>query len=258
MSARRSWGGVPLLVLFCLALGRVPGRGDVFMRQKVHTDSSEMMGQTRPARDEAIVIWYADNKIRMDQTNGKSTLLLADKRLLYVIDHNNKTYTEIPLDMNKAMNEALAGQGEQGQRIAEMMKSMGKGMMGGLTVKVTDTGETKRIGNWNCLKYHIDMKMSMGETSSEAWATEDIKIDPKLYFTAMNAMMASLPGFEDLLREIEKVKGVIVYQVSVAKMMGSDVKSTTEVLECDTKSAPAGSYDLPQGYTKVKGLGGTD
>jgi len=54
---------------------------------------------------------------------------------------------------------------------------------------------------------------------------------------------------------MQKVKGVIVYQTSTVKMMGSDVTSTTELLECSDKTAPAGNYDLPAGYKKVKGFG---
>jgi len=38
-------------------------------------------------------------------------------------------------------------------------------------------------------------------------------------------------------------------------MMGAEVIMTTEVLECTDKSAPAGNYDVPAGYKKVKGFG---
>jgi hypothetical protein len=98
--------------------------------------------------------------------------------------------------------------------------------------------------------------MSMGDMSAEAWATDDIKIDAKLYYTALNAMMASQPGFQDVLKEMQKVKGVVVYQTSTANMMGTEAKSTMELLECGEKAAPAGSYEVPAGYTKVKGMKG--
>jgi hypothetical protein len=252
MHAKKFLSVLSVLLVFCLAFGAATARADVYMKQKTHTGSSTMRGKTQPEKDETAVIWLGENKSRTDNDSGRSVIFLADKGLLYVIDHNKKTYMEMPLDLGKSMNEALAGQGEQGQKVADMMK----GMMGGMTVKVADTGETKMIGSWNCRKYLIDTKMSMGETSSEVWATEDIKIDPKLYFTAAYAMMASLPGFQDMIKEMQKVKGVIAYQVSTAKMMGSDVKTTMELLECAGKSAPAGTYDLPAGYTKVKGMKG--
>jgi len=68
-------------------------------------------------------------------------------------------------------------------------------------------------------------------------------------------MLASQPGFDKIVKEMQKVKGVIVYQTSTVKMMGSEVTSTTELLECSDKTAPAGNYDIPAGYKKVKNFG---
>jgi hypothetical protein len=255
MQAKRSWGVVLLLAVFCLALGRVPARGDVYMKQKTHTGSVTMMGQTQPEKSETNIVWLGENKVRVDSGNGQSVLLLGDKGLVYVIDNNKKTYMEMPLDMGKAMDEATAGQAEKNPAAAGMMKNMMKGMMG-VSVTVTDTGETKRIGAWSCRKYLVAMKMPMGETDSETWATQDIKIDAKLYFTASYAMMASMPGFQDMMKEMQKIKGVVAYQSTTTKMRGSDITSTVELLECADKGAPAGTYDLPAGYAKVKNLRG--
>ncbi|MGA2362947.1 MAG: hypothetical protein ABSG73_10870 [Candidatus Aminicenantales bacterium] len=256
MSTKRSWSIFVVLLVFSLALGVVSVRADVYMKQKTHTGSFTVMGKTQPEKDETVVFWLGENKARTDHDGGKSTLLLADKGLLYMIDHNKKTYAEMPLDMSKAVDEALAEKGEQGQKVAGFMKGLTKGMMGGITVKVTETGETKKIGSWSCRKYIIDMKMPMGETNSEAWATEDLKIDAKLYLTSVNAMMASQPGFQDIIKEMQKIKGVIAYQTTTAKMRGSDIVTTTELIECGDRTAPAGSYDVPAGYSKVKGMKG--
>lgn len=252
MSKKRFLSVLAVLVVFCFALGAAFARADVYMKQKNHTGSVAMMGQTQPEKDEIVVSWLADNKARMDHDSGKSTILLADKGSLYMIDHNKKTYAEMPLDIGKAVSESLPAQGAEGKDIPGFMK----GMMGGMSVKVTETGETKKLGNWNCRKYLIDTKMPMGETHAEAWATEDIKIDAKLYFAAANAMMASQPGFQDALKEMQKIKGVVVYQTTTAKMMGSEVKSTMELLECGEKEAPAGNYEVPAGYKLVKSMKG--
>jgi hypothetical protein len=132
------------------------------------------------------------------------------------------------------------------------MKNMMKGVMGNMSAKVTETGETKTIGSWKCRKYLIEMDMGMGKSNAEAWATEDLKINYGLYFTSANAMIASQPGFDKIVKEMQKVKGVIVYQTATVKMMGAEVTSTTEILECTDKAAPAGNYDIPAGYKKVK------
>ena len=68
--------------------------------------------------------------------------------------------------------------------------------------------------------------------------------------------MKEMPGFEKIIQEMKKVKGVIVYQTATVKMMGAEVTSTTEVLECADKTSPAGTCDIPAGYKKVKSIKG--
>jgi len=249
---KKSLSVLAVLAVFCFALGAVPARADVYMKQKTHTGSFTAMGKSQPEKDENVVYWLGENRVLVDHDGGRSTLFLADKGFLYMIDHNKKTYAEMPLDIGKAMDESPAAQGLEGKNVPGFMK----GMMGGITVKVTETDETKKLGSWSCRKYLIDMKMPMGETTSEAWATEDLKIDTKLYLTAANAMMARQPGFKDIIKEMQKIKGVVAYQTTTANVMGSSVVTTMELLECDNKTAPAGSYEVPAGYTKVKGMRG--
>lgn len=256
-------GKLPVLavaLMICL-FGAVAARADVYMKQKVHTGSFKMMGQTQPEKDTVSVIWLGENKVRTDQEEGTSAIFLGDKKILYMLDHNKMQYAEMPMDIDKMIDEAMKESGEEDAETAEakekmpaFMKSMMKGVAGSMSAKVTETGETKKIGSWNCRKYLIDMTMMGGEMKSEAWASEDIKIDKDLYFTGSNAMLAGQPGFEKILKEMQKVKGVVVYQTGVTKMMGAEVATTTELLECSDKSAPAGNYEVPAGYKKVKSI----
>ena len=244
-------------IIVCLVFAATQARADVYMKQKTHTDAIQIMGQSQPAKDDIMIIWLGENKARTDQEGAKTTsILLADKKILYMIDHNKMQYAEMPLDFDKMFEAAAAGQAGDDPEKAEAMKKMPgfmKNMMGNMSAKVTETNETKKIGNWNCRKYLIEMNMGMGGTmTSEAWATEDLKIDYTMAFTAANAMMASMPGFEKIIQEMKKIKGVVVYQTSKVKMMGSEVASTSELVECGDKAAPAGTYDVPAGYKKVK------
>lgn len=248
--------GLTVLVGLVLAL---PARADIFMKQKIHTDAMQVMGQSQPAKDSTMSIWLTENKARMDQEGGTSSILLADQKILYMIDHNKKQYAEMPLDFDKMLNEAAGDDPDKAEAMAKMpgfMKNMMKGVMGSMSAKVTETDETKTIGNYHCRKYLIEMTMAMGiETKAEAWATRDIDIDYTRAFTAANAMMASQPGFEKIVQEMRKIKGVVVYQTATTKMMGSEMASTTELIEAGEKPAPAGSYDIPAGYKKVKAMG---
>jgi hypothetical protein len=252
---------VTALVFFVFATVQV--RADIYMKQKTHTGAFKMMGQSQPEKDDIMVFWLGENRARTDQEAGNtSAILLSEKKILYMIDHNKKTYAEMPLDLDKMFDEAAGAAAGDDPEVAEakkkmpgFMKGLMKGAMGGMSAKVTETGETKKIGSWNCRKYLIEMDMGMGKSQAEAWATEDLKIDYGLYFTSANAMLASQAGFDKIVKEMQKVKGVIVYQTSTVKMMGSEVTSMTELLECSEKSAPAGNYDVPAGYKKVKSFG---
>jgi hypothetical protein len=252
-----------LTILVGLAFVAAPVRADVYMKQKTHTGSFTMMGQTQPEKDEIMVFWLGENNVRTDQETAKTSVILkSDKKLLYMLDHNKMQYSEMPLDFDKMFEEAAAAEGgddpEKAEAMKKMpgfMKNMMKGVMGNMSAKVTDTGETKKIGSWNCRKYLIEMDMGMGgKTNSESWATEDLKIDYTKAFTAANAMMASMPGFEKIIQEMKKVKGVVVLQTAKVTMMGAEVTSTTELIEATEKDAPAGNYDVPAGYKKVKSV----
>jgi hypothetical protein len=250
-----------LAAVVALATMAAQARADIYMKQKMHTGSVTVMGQTQPEKDQIMVFWLGANSARTDtEPDNTSMIFLSDKKILYMIDHAKKQYSEMPLDFSKMFDERAAEAGqdedkEKADKVAGMMKGMMKGLMGNMSAKVTETNEAKKIGNWDCRKYLIEIDMGMGKSHAEAWATEDLKIDYTMAFTMTNAMMAGMPGFEKIVAEMKKVKGVVVQQTAKVAMMGTEVVSTTELLEAGEKPAPAGHYDLPAGYKKVKGFG---
>lgn len=245
------------MALVCfLLLGAVSLKADIYMKQKTHTDGFTMMGQTQPAKDELTVTWIAKDKSRSDTDNKKTTLMRLDKGLIYEIDHQKKTYREMPLNIKQMIDENAAEKGEEAKEFAAMAQEMAEAFAESMEVKVTETPEKKKIGNWNCRKYIINTSMAMGEVVSEAWASPELNIDWKSYLMLTNAMMAGSPGFEKMIdkiyKEMSRVKGMIVLQSNSTKVMNTEVKSTTELLEFGEQNPPAGTYDLPTGYKKVK------
>lgn len=245
------------MALICFLLpGAVSLKADIYMKQKTHTDGFTMMGQTQPAKDELTVTWIAKDKSRSDTDNKKTTLMRLDKGLIYEIDHQKKTYREMPLNIKQMIDENAAEKGEEAKEFAAMAQEMAEAFAESMEVKVTETPEKKKIGNWNCRKYIINTSMAMGEVVSEAWASPELNIDWKSYLMLTNAMMAGSPGFEKMIdkiyKEMSRVKGMIVLQSNSTKVMNTEVKSTTELLEFGEQNPPAGTYDLPTGYKKVK------
>jgi hypothetical protein len=240
-----------VFVVVCLIVP-LAVRADVYIKQKNHTDSFSMMGQTQPAKDDFFVSWMSKDKARMDHGEDTSIIIRLDKKVMYLINHAEMEYREMPFsETSDLLTAAISGTGLSDEDKAEaqkMMKRFAQMMAPKITVKAT--GEMQKIKNWNCKKYIMTTKM-MGTTStSEVWATEDIKIDYELYSTLMLSMMPKTPGLEKMQEEMRKIKGLTVLSSGTTSMMGADVKSTQELLEVAEKSAPAGTYEVPSGYKK--------
>lgn len=247
----RTMGLVLLVVCVAVPLGL---GADVYIKQKNHTDGFSMMGQSQPPKDDLFVTWMASDKARMDHGEDSSIIIRMDKKVMYMLDHSGMKYTEMPIDSKgDIFTSAIAGSDlsdEDQAQAKKMMKGFASMMKPKVSVKVT--GETKKIKDWNCKKYDMSMSMMGTTTKFETWATEDIKIDYELYRNLTFSIMGQTPGVEDMMKEMEKVKGVVVYQEGTMSMIGTDVKSSQELIEVDEKSAPAGTYEVPAGYKKMK------
>lgn len=246
-----------VLFVFTLFLA-VPAHGDLFLKYEKTTGAYQIMGQTVPEKKVTATTWIGTDKARFDDGEKVSAIMDGKAKTLTIVDHGRKTYMVIPLDdktslMDKAIQER-AGSPEE----AAKMKQAMKGMMGAMNMQmtVTATGEKKKIDKWDCTRYDVNLSTSMGSSKSEVWATEQIKIDRDRFHRVRNFGMAGQPGFEQMQKEEEKIKGVPVLSVSTAKVMNTDVKTIERLVEQAEKSAPAGTYDIPKGYREQKGFGG--
>jgi hypothetical protein len=255
---------VPLFfALALLAATTLPAAADVCIKQVRHTDPFTIMGQTQPEKNENLVIWLGKNVARFDTGGKSSNIVMLDQKKMIALNHERLTYSEWPLNLEAMVDKAVKDKADKVdkdseaegdkdlQEFADLAKEMAGAMFAGLEVKVTPTGETRKIKSWNCRKYIVETSMPMGKSRSESWATEDVKFDPKLYWAAANAMMLRQPGFEKVLQEMEKIKGFVVLQESTSEAMGAQVKVREEVQEVITTTAPAGTYGIPKGYKKA-------
>ncbi len=241
-------------VLAVMAVGAVftTARGDAYFKQIRHTDAHQVMGQQLPAETDTTEMWFSDKAARIETGDGNWVILQADKNAVYMIDNQEKTYVEIPLD-GKGMLEAMVpeGEGEEGAEAAAMMKQMAASMLANTQVTVTPTDERKKIRDWNARKYMVEIKMPMGTASSEVWASTEIKIDARLFQKLSMAMSGMMADVEKMMKEMEKIEGMEVYNSTVVEIMGNKIKSTQEIIEHAQKPAPAGAYELPAGYQKT-------
>jgi hypothetical protein len=221
---------------------------DIFIKQKQHTDAMKIMGQTQPAKDTIQKIWFTDDKMKMEGEQH-SMLMLTDQNVWYLINHQENSITEMPMDIGKMIDKATPKEGKAPDIARDLMKNK---MQIDITIKETD--ETKKIKNWNCTKYIQTMQGPMGPVTTEIWATQDIDIDKSLYDKFMAAMMAKQPGMQQsmakMVDEMKKIKGVNVQSTTTMEIMGNTIKSSTELIEIDERKAPESVFELPDGYKK--------
>lgn len=228
---------LPILLCLLAATPAVTGADSLFT-VKSHTDAFQVAGQKQPAKDNQVKIWVSGDKLRRD--DGEQTMILRfDRSRLYMVNHETKSYSEIPLpiDIRKMMpkgSEAMADQ------IANGMK---------LTVQVTPKSETKKVNQWNAKRYDVTIQSAMGmKISSTMWVSKEI--DGYLPLNRLSATLASLqPGSAAWVKELEKIDGYPVLQESSIDALGAKFGTREELLAVEEKPAPDGTFEPPAGYT---------
>ena len=225
-----------LLSLLILALPLAAG-ADTLYTMKSHTDAIKMGSQSQPAKDGTVKVWAAGDRLRRDDGN-QTMIFRLDQTRLYMVDHEDKTYSEVPLpiDLRKMMpkgSEAMADQ------IAAGMK---------VTVQVAPRDETKKINQWNARRYDMTVQSAMGmKIATTMWVSKDIEGFAR--FNKMSGAMASLqPGSGEWVKQLEKIDGFPVLTESQVDALGAKFGTREELVSVETKAAPAGIYDPPAGY----------
>jgi len=232
-----------LLILVALTTGIVTA--DVYIKQKMHTDAINMMGQSQPAVDDFSEIWFTENKMAM-HSPGMSIIVDMAKKVVFMINIEGKTYVEmeIPVDFSKYIPEEAA-------QMAQMMLNT--------SVTVQPTGETMTINNWKCEGYDVNMDMMMMQMKTKVWASKDVPFDWKeLMDKYMEMSKVMLRLNDQSIQEMAKIDGYQIKSETTMNMMGSDINSYQEVVEISQKAAPAGTYAVPEGFTKQDKLSSAD
>ena len=174
-----------------------------------------------------VKIWIAGDKLRRDEGDS-SYILRLDRNKLYILNHADKTYSELPLPIDLKAGAPAAAQ---------------------MTVQVTSTNETRKIGSWNARKYKVDVSNPSGlHLDTTIWASKDIAAYP--VYNRMAASLAALqPGAAEWARKLEQIEGFPVVQEADVTMGTSRFRTREELVAVDDREAPASAYEVPAGYT---------
>ncbi|MGD9344596.1 MAG: hypothetical protein PVH84_01955 [Candidatus Aminicenantes bacterium] len=232
----RKYAAVFTVFFFCAT---VFVNADVYIKQQTHTDAFEVMGQSQPAKDVINHMWLADNKMA-SLSEDQSFIIDLEKSKVFWMNSQNKTYIEmdLPLDISKYLPE----------QAAQMMSNMN------ISVAVQPTDVTETIAGKTCKKYDVTMTIMMMmtmEMKMKVWATEDVPFDWKKFQDKMIQMFSpTMPLGEEALNAFKQIEGWQMRSEMTMNMMGADMKTVQEVVEITEKDAPAGTYTVPEGYTK--------
>lgn len=214
--------------------------------------------------------WYRPQMFRSTGDDGNATVVRLDRDVMYHIDSEKRTYTEMTFAEMKGMRDKAAAMlkkrmesmsPEQKQKMEEMMKKMQgmapeqrKALEGRMGVakqstddnnyEVVKTGEKKSISGFACTKYIV--KRHGGETET-VWATTDIggsellRKDMELFMKKVsmnsrtgntgNEWYAEIPGFP---------------------VQTESHGSTRTVTKVEKRAINVSEFEVPAGYTKTK------
>lgn len=228
-----------LVYSFAILLAAGFAGADFKVVQQHHQDGFTMMGQTQPPSDEEHVTWIGDKRMRMDQ-GSSSTVVQMDVGKMFVINHDDKTYTEVslPVDISSLLPPGMA------EQMMAMMK---------FDVTVTPSDETKKVGEWNAKRYDIKMTSSMMTMNSILWASTETPINVEEYFDLFSKVMSLQPGMEGMMEQMRQIDGYVVSQEASMSMqfMGDTTVGSTDVVRSIEKiDPPAGTYAPPADYTR--------
>ena len=219
-----------------LAVAALSLSADIYVKSKSHTDAMSIMGQNTPAKDDVSEQWLSESALAHNDKN-QGFIVDLKKNMMYIINHANKSYVEttLPLDYAKLLPPEAAA-------MAGRMT---------MTATVTPGNETKKIGNWNCSLYNMNMSIMGIAMPMKIWASTDVPFDRAKYAELFANLLKGQMRLDDAsVKEFQKIKGFQIATEMNAEIMGAKMHTSSEVLEIAVKNAPQGVYSAPKDYVK--------
>jgi hypothetical protein len=221
---------LPALLLF-FVVSEV-AHGDLYWESEVVTKGvpaglpnnlpKHVLGQFN--KTDTVKSYLMSNASRTDTSDG-IIITHFDTMTMYQLNANDKTYTKVNLS-------------------SVMDSQLGQGMMKGTTegLKVTPTGETKKIAGYTCKKYN----MTMNGSKSEYWLSKDVKGFKE--FSAFGKKMEKMLKKNPALRQMSLMGKLDGFPVqTVTNMMG--ITATTTLKSIEKKPLTTDLFKIPKGYT---------
>ena len=205
-----------------------------YIEQEVVTEA--VKGQ--PAMQGVQKIWFTKDKIRNEMSYGDETSVaivdLAGDRII-LMPSEEKQYIQMKLGAyQQAVSMRLAGAGLDDPEAKP---------------KLNNTGEKKKIGEWECVKIVFEQGGKL-PIKSVLWVSKDTGIDFKAYMDLMKAL-----GMKKMLGKIsnfvESIEGYPVQVKTTQTQHGQEVISTVRVTKIALGPVDPALFKIPEGYERI-------
>lgn len=258
---KTSWITPSLIALTTLSAVAAPASAGLYIEQTV-TSSGQGQGMEMNVR-----AWADDGKVRVEYLDSNNPIMPPGSYLLttdggqtvYLVNPEEQTYSVFDL------NQVFAFLGQMAEATGGMIHIDFKDPMsetlgsepGGTILGYDTTHRTWRSG------YTMDMKVAFMdqsnrmETTTEAWVTDEVDYPALgIWFTA-NPPTTGDPELDQVLTEnMKQIDGMVLKLVQDStttnkKGRTSHSSTTMEVTTLREESAPAGTFEMPAGYTET-------
>jgi hypothetical protein len=211
-----------------------------------------------PMGDHVSKNYMMPKMFKVDQDGQQSIITNLDKKMVFIVNHQQKTYSEMTFDSMQArmkqagganearMEELQAKMKDMPEEQRKMMEKMMGPMAGGQgSVEVRKTDSTKTIAGLSCTKFDI---IQGEKTIMTVWATTGIKGFNKLradweeFSARMTDQMPGQMG-KSIAAGMKKIEGF-----PMETQIGGIVNTVTKI---EQRSTPASVFTVPSDYTKT-------
>ena len=225
-------------------------------------------------KDMTTDIRLADNSVRIEITGKTQNMIIIfrkDKRLMWVINKKQKSYSEITeKDLKKIKNQLEKFEEQMKNMPAEQRKMMEQMMQGKMpaapkkeeiTYKKKETGI--KINQWTSTHYEA---FTNSEKIKDIWTADfgqlSVSEDDMKILNEMGEFFKSIapedPGFFNIgSKDWEEGKGFSGFPIRMISYKSGKQTDKMDVLEIQTnKNFQNTIFDLPEGYNKTDHLQG--
>lgn len=247
-----SWG---VIILF---LFTTPAWADLYS-ETTNTEYSSTPGGETTEVDHQKGYAKSDRMRNEDLTDKQATIIRLDKDLVWEIDHNKKTYSQVTFaELEQLYRQQEVAMKQSQEQMTKMMESLPpeqramaeKQMQQAMEAQaamakppeVTKTGKKDKILGYTCQQY----KVSWANMTLDMWVSEEIA--PEIDFSKFyGGLLMAGPLAEGL----SEIKGVPLKTVMETEAAGTHSRYISEVTKLKTKKISDSEFELPKGYREV-------